>query len=43
MSSELLAPDDVTDSPAYQWLRVLKLLLGVLVSLLTLLKLLGLV
>jgi hypothetical protein len=42
MSHEPLAPDDVTDSPAYRWLRVLKPLLGSLVSLLTVLKLLGL-
>lgn len=35
------SPDDVTESPAYQWLRVLKVALGALVSLLTVLKLLG--
>lgn len=34
--------DDVTDSAAYQWFRVLKVALGALVSLLTALKLLGL-
>ncbi|EJN58639.1 hypothetical protein SAMN04487950_0820 [Halogranum rubrum] len=32
---------DVTESSAYQWLRLLKVALGVLVSLLTALKLLG--
>lgn len=35
-------PDDVTESTAYQWFRVLKVALGALVSLLTALKLLGL-
>jgi hypothetical protein len=35
------SPDDVTASPAYQWLRVLKVALGVFVSFLTALKLLG--
>lgn len=34
--------DDVTESPAYQWLRLAKVALGALVSLLTALKLLGL-
>jgi hypothetical protein len=34
--------DDVTDSAAYRWFRVLKVALGALVSLLTALKLLGL-
>lgn len=41
MSCEPIDSDDVTDSPAYQWLRVLKVVLGILVSLLTALKLLG--
>lgn len=41
MSCEATDTDDVTESPAYQWLRVLKLALGALVSFLTALKLLG--
>ena len=33
--------DDVTESSAYQWLRVVKVALGALVSFLTVLQLLG--